>query len=168
MTSQEISSKLCAECGFCCNGVIFADVRLQDGDNPAGLPGLKQVRSGPARLPQPCPALQGILCTIYARRPGHCRNFECLLFQKVLADASNLPSAQRTVASSRKLLLRIHKLLATLGDQDDHLPLSRRLQRTARRMERQGDDPILADAYSTLTLAAHQMNTVLQNKFYPG
>ena len=36
---EEDLQALCLECGLCCNGVLFADVRLQDGDKAEKLRG---------------------------------------------------------------------------------------------------------------------------------
>src|SRR5437868_1476023 len=96
--STDNSSALCLECGLCCNGVIFADVRLQRGDDPGrlralGLPiatphapssasPLRKTGGVPApRFAQPCAALDGCRCRIYADRPAYCRQFDCLLLK---------------------------------------------------------------------------------------
>src|SRR5215470_7025634 len=94
--SIEISpGDLCVQCGMCCDGSIFADVRLQPEDDPVRLAALGLVLKGavlpsgsteaetnitPTRpqprapvFPQPCAMLQGCRCTIYAERPAHCR-----------------------------------------------------------------------------------------------
>src|SRR6478736_2163147 len=60
--------KLCLSCGLCCNGVLFADVKLQPEDRAKillklGIP----VRSAGARekFEQPCVALSSCTCKIY-------------------------------------------------------------------------------------------------------
>jgi len=169
-----ISSNLCAHCGFCCNGVIFADVRLQPGDDWDRLKDLLVLRAGkgasagPPKACQPCSALDGVLCRIYNERPQHCRHFECLLFQNVAADELDLVEALSTVKSLQRLVARIRKLLAKLGDADEHLPLARRLRRVSQRLERVELDPQIVATYGELTLAAHRLNTILQAKFFPG
>jgi Fe-S-cluster containining protein len=174
MTPESLSSSLCAQCGFCCNGVIFADVHLQSGDDVGRLRkllALRERRGSKPGLPgfcQPCSALDGVLCRIYQERPQHCRHFECLLFQKVRENRTGLPAALRTVKTSQRLVERILGLLRDLGDEDEHLPLERRLRRTGKRLERMELDAGRAAAYGRLTLAEHRLNTILQAKFYPG
>src|SRR5229473_316362 len=90
------SEDICLACGLCCNGTIFADVKLQAGDDTSrfrslgvGLrqvgceSGLSQSRLRPASVPQPCAAFDGCRCQIYAERPKYCRQFECLLLRSV-------------------------------------------------------------------------------------
>src|ERR1044072_8585151 len=86
--SVDLVNTLCRACALCCNGVLFADVRLQAGDDVArltelGVP-LKR-RGAVARFSQPCACLDGKLCRIYADRPARCRTFECRLLKRALA-----------------------------------------------------------------------------------
>ena len=75
------SDTLCLQCGLCCNGVLFADVKLRPADDPerlkaGGLP----VRGKGKNLgfAQPCAALQPDgKCCVYQDRPAMCRQFEC-------------------------------------------------------------------------------------------
>src|SRR5215472_953064 len=93
-TSQNsMEQQLCLSCGLCCNGVIFADVRLKPSDDPARLRALGLPLSGQTpgskkavlNFNQPCAALEGCSCRIYADRPNHCRHFECLLLKSAKA-----------------------------------------------------------------------------------
>src|SRR6266581_3782971 len=85
------TGQLCLSCGLCCNGVIFADVKLQPSDDASRLRALGLRISTPHskfRTPtfdQPCAALGGCRCRIYAERPRYCREFECVLFKSVKA-----------------------------------------------------------------------------------
>src|SRR5437899_7968072 len=78
---------LCLECGLCCNGVIFSDVKLQAEDDAFRLRRLGLSVASPSsgvevgRFRQPCSALDGCRCTIYADRPKYCREFECLVLK---------------------------------------------------------------------------------------
>ena len=47
-----LTDTLCLQCGLCCNGVLFADVRPERGD-----PSPLFAQHGP-RVAQPCPAFQ--------------------------------------------------------------------------------------------------------------
>lgn len=122
-----LEDKLCTRCGLCCDGSLFADVELAgraeatrlevlgleiDDDDPNG-----------ALLLQPCLALQGKRCAIYAHRPQCCRTFECRLLQNVRRGTVGVKLAKAQIAEARKRIRRVRDLLARLGQQDRHLPL---------------------------------------------
>jgi hypothetical protein len=181
---------ICLTCGLCCNGVIFARVQLQSEDNadrlsslglqlrPRGKPTkaslAQQAQSGSAGLnpfrcfPQPCAAFDGCRCGIYAERPVYCRQFECLLLKSIKSGHTQLAAALRIISTARERAERVRRLLRTLGDADEHLPLSTRFRRTARRLERVGLGEASAAEYGELTLAVHDLNCILSEAFYPG
>jgi hypothetical protein len=173
---------LCFACGLCCNGVIFADVRLQAGDDAerlrslglpltAGRPGRSQEAdnsSRPIRFRQPCAAFDGCRCRIYADRPRYCREFECVLLKSVSAGHTGRDAALGIIASARRRADEVLSLLRQLGDRDEHLPVAARFRRTARRLEQQGLDEETAERYGRLTLAVHDLNLLLADAFYPG
>ncbi len=73
---------VCTACGLCCDGTLFTWVRVE----PEELPRLARVRlpvvlheDERAALGQPCVALEGTRCAVYADRPGACAAYECLL-----------------------------------------------------------------------------------------
>src|SRR5208337_5052378 len=85
MAMNNCVDQLCPKCGLCCNGALFADVRLQKNDDSRRLTELGlSVKSKADRpvFPQPCSCFVGTLCRIYAERPGHCRAFECGLLKR--------------------------------------------------------------------------------------
>lgn len=167
---QPLIDQLCLSCGLCCNGVLFRDVELQPGDDAAryrsaGL-AVESLKTK-VRFPQPC----GVLCAdnrcrLYADRPTRCREFECGQLQAVAAGRRELTTALKTVQRARRLSERVLKLLRVLGDQDEHLPLSRRFQRTTRRLERGLADENAAADYGDLTLAVHELNHLLHSEFH--
>jgi uncharacterized protein len=168
---------ICLACGLCCNGVIFADVRLQPGDDAArlvaaGLP-LKEDRGRRAegkgrKLPQPCPAFDGCRCRVYPDRPGYCRQFECVLLKSVKAGRTPVTQSLRVIRDARQRADKVKRLLRELGDTDEQTALAARFRRTARRIERIGFDEKTADLYGQLTLAVHDLNFLLSEAFYPG
>lgn len=169
---------LCLACGLCCNGVLFADVKLRAGDSAARarlleLPTSPTVkRAAPASprvraLPQPCPAFDGCRCRIYADRPQHCRAFECLLLQAVKAGRLQPSAALRTIRHARRRAARVEHLLGQLGDTEVQLTLKVRFRRTSERLEQIGADRAQAELYAQLTLAVHQLNLLLSEAFYP-
>src|SRR5436190_24093198 len=111
--------KLCASCGLCCNGVIFADVQLQRGDDAAQLRKLGLLKANNAKkFPQPCTMHDGCRCSIYKDRPRYCREFECLLFQNVKEGRVSEPEANRVINDALKKASRVRELLNELGDTD--------------------------------------------------
>jgi len=165
---------LCLACGLCCNGVIFADVKLQPNDDPVrlrscGLPiSRDQSGNGTPRFTQPCAALDGCRCQIYPDRPKYCREFECALLKRVKGGKLGVVAALRTIGVARGKADRVRRLLGRLGDTDEKLALSLRFQRTAKRLEQVGLDEETADGYGRLTLAVHDLTFLLAAAFHPG
>jgi hypothetical protein len=173
-SAESLPETICLACGLCCNGVLFKDVELQASDNAArlaaaGLP-IKPPRAGSygtTKFPQPCAALCGDnRCRIYAERPARCRQFECLLFQSVARGEVELSAALRTVRTAHRRATKVIDLLCQLGDETETLALSLRFQRTQRRLERDLPDEETAALYADLTLAVHDLNLLLREKFY--
>ncbi len=185
-SSGPAAEDLCLACGLCCNGVLFADVNLQLGDNPAALRALGLPIGDPCdgvsghapprrsrgtkalSFLQPCPALEDCRCRIYAQRPRYCRQFECLLLKSVRSGHTDRTVALEVIRTARKRAERVRGLLRDLGDTDESLPLSRRFQRTSSRIELIGAAGAAADIYADLTLAVHDLNFLLSDAFYPG
>jgi Fe-S-cluster containining protein len=176
---------ICLTCGLCCNGVIFGDVRLQPGDDAArllalGLPltFLNRDRNDSSKtnlsaargrkFPQPCAALEGCRCRIYAERPTYCREFECVLLKKTQAGHTPVSEALRVIRTARERADNVRRLLRELGDAEEHLALASRFRRLAKRLEKAGLDKDTALLYGQLTLAVHSLNVLLSEAFYPG
>jgi uncharacterized protein len=162
---------LCRACGICCNGVLFGDVALQPGDQPVqlqtwGMPLAR--RRGKLKFPQPCVAFAGDHCRIYAHRPRYCRDFECGLLLSANSGRLNRAVARRWIRGIHRHADRVRRLLQQLGDADEHLPLRRRFQRMARRCQSQATDATSAGLFSRLSLAMHELNLNLRDRFYPG
>ena len=177
-----LASELCTRCGLCCNGVLFRDVELQPGDDPAQLRqlGLKPAvlkRTGRDGQPveaikfkQPCPALAGnCRCHIYADRPSHCRQFECALLQSAQAGEVTLAQALGVIRQARLRVERVRELLSELGGAAEELPLARRFRRIKKRFESGAMEAGsgLERRFGDLTLAMHDLNVLLSGKFFP-
>ena len=173
-SSKAAVGELCPACGLCCNGVIFANLALQPGDNAARLQALGlPVRKSPSalrppHLAQPCAAFEGCRCRVYADRPHYCREFECVLLKSVKAGQTEPAAALRIIRTARERADRVRHLLHALGDTDEQLPLSARFRRTGKRLEGQELSEETADTYGQLTLAVHDLNLLLGDAFYPG
>jgi hypothetical protein len=178
---------LCLACGLCCNGALFMDVELQPGDDSTKLAALglslspvrrvqrQEVRAGNPKFeirnfkfPQPCAALDGCRCQIYADRPARCREFECVLLKSVNAGRVATDAALRIIRTARRRVGRVQRLLRELGDEDEHIALSLRIRRVKKRLESGADDSKAADAFSRFTQAVLELNLLLSEAFYPG
>jgi uncharacterized protein len=176
LTGQHTSSadELCLKCGLCCNGVIFANVKLPPGDDAARLCSLRLPVSIPRsgvrvpRLNQPCAAFDGCRCRIYPDRPAYCRDFECLLRKGVNTGRTNTGAALRIILTARARADKVRRLLRTLGNHDENVALSARFRKTTRQFAGADLDDETAESYSQLTLAVHDLNLLLSEAFYPG
>jgi hypothetical protein len=166
------SNSLCLECGLCCNGVIFADVQLRPKDNTArlralGLAFVQKSQTGVHKFKQPCAAFGGCQCNIYSERPTYCREFECLLLKSVKAGEVKISEARRAIRSALRQAETVRGLLQKLGETDESLALSKRFQRVQRKVEREPCDKDTAHTFGELTLAFHELNMLLSERFYP-
>ena len=173
-SSEAVIEELCPTCGLCCNGVIFANLALQPGDDSARLRSLGvPISNSPSalrapHLTQPCAAFDGCRCRVYGDRPKYCRQFECVLLKSVKAGHTAPAAALRIIRTARARADKVRRLLRALGDTDEQLPLSARFRRTGKRVKEQELDEETADTYGQLTLAVHDLNLLLGDAFYPG
>ncbi len=167
--AAEFVAELCPHCALCCNGVLFKDVELQPGDDGTNLKSLGLPVTGKrvAKFPQPCAALVGCQCRVYANRPARCRDFDCALLRSVAEGKTTVTGALRVIRDAQKRAEKVRRLLRACGDDAELLALSLRFQRTKRRLESSPFSEGAADAYGELTLAVHNLNLLLHDKFYP-
>ena len=169
LSTAQAVAQLCPQCAMCCNGVLFKDVELQPGDSATILRtlGLPVSKGRVQKFPQPCAALEGCSCRIYADRPARCREFECALLKSVAAGETEVPAAFRGIREAQKRAEKVRRQLRASGDVDESLALSLRFKRTKRRLESDAIDEAAADTFGELTLAVHDLNLLLREKFYP-
>lgn len=169
-SNAAVTERLCLSCGLCCNGVLFKDVALQAGDDPIRLRSLNpSLRVRNSKFPQPCAALgPGCQCGIYAERPVRCRQFECALLQSVTRRDTTVDAALRLIMEARQRARIVVSLLRELGDHDEQLALSVRFRKTKRRLESDLVDEETASRFAELSLAVHNLNVLLSQRFYPG
>lgn len=160
------AEKLCLSCGLCCNGVIFADVQLQRGDDSAKLRSLGVLKTNAKKFSQPCPAHDGCRCAIYADRPQYCRQFECLLLKNAQEGRVTEAEAVRVIKAARKQAAQVQELLEQLGDRDTSFALSKRFQAMRRKMERGAGSAEQIEIFGQLTVAVHELNVILSEQFY--
>jgi Fe-S-cluster containining protein len=161
-------SHLCPNCGLCCNGVLFADVELQKGDNAGRLIdlGMSLKKKGMKRaFTQPCHCFDGKLCRIYADRPKRCRTFECGLLKRVQSDEMPAPAALKRIADTKKLVEKVRRLLRRLGDKDEQLALTKRYGKVMSQPIDMSADEDTGEARGELMLAVNDLMHVLQREF---
>jgi Fe-S-cluster containining protein len=168
LSAESVTRQLCLKCGLCCNGVIFADVELQRGDDAKRLRVLGVPVTTSGKFPQPCHALSGCHCQIYRTRPKHCRQFECLLFKRVLSGETNSAAALRLIKKAKNRADKVRDLLAESGDTNERLALSVRFRQVTGALSKGTITNCAADAFGRLTLAMQDLNLLLGEEFYPG
>jgi Fe-S-cluster containining protein len=106
---------------------LFADVELAGPAEAAGLEvmglEIEDDDADGGLLVQPCGALQGKRCGIYAQRPECCRTFECRLLQDARRGAVGVELAGEHIAEVLKRIGRVRELAAGLGQRHGRLPL---------------------------------------------
>ena len=186
-STPSVAEKLCLTCGLCCNGVIFADVRLQRGDVAAKLRALGLRLSGASARPtaqasceklqrpflqkkfnQPCAAFDGCRCRIYEDRPKYCRAFDCALLQSVNRGDAKPSDALNLIEKARRRADKVRQILRKIGDKDEHVALSVRFRQTSRRLQQGKVDQATSHLFSQLTLAVQDLSFLLSESFYPG
>lgn len=164
----EAVGALCPACGMCCNGVLFADVELQRGDDAARLQtlGVKLfAKGGRRRFGQPCGCFDGMLCRIYADRPERCRTFECRLLKNVRVGVTQPGRALRSIVAAVKAANRIRRLVGDLGETDETQPLSRRYARIMAQPIDFGGAPAVVKRRSALMRAVDRLAKILERDF---
>ena len=133
------SEELCRACGLCCDGTLFAHVRLGAGRDAAawrtrGLQ-VRLTRTQPsiARSPQPCAALRWAL---------------------------------RLVRRARRLADRARGLLRRLGCGDEHRPLEQRFLRVRHRAESGEFDASAHDACAELSVVMQRLHVLAHERFH--
>jgi hypothetical protein len=156
-TTQQAAERLCLDCGLCCNGVLFDQVVLQPADQIAALSarGLKIKKR--QFFHQPCSALCGSLCQIYAHRPTRCRAFECRQFLQVAAGEILESDARTRIDDVRTTVRNIEQMLAH-SDHDN--PRKSLAQRVATVLAHAQDEAFVSELNAQMeplrsTLAQH-------------
>jgi len=129
-----LTDTLCTNCGLCCDGTLFADVELVGQAELARLEimGIEIENEGRniGLLSQPCAALRGTRCGIYAHRPKCCRVFQCRLLQNAERGAVTVERALEQIADAREQIQQVRVMLRRLGNRDEDLPIKERCEET--------------------------------------
>lgn len=99
---------LCASCGLCCTGELFASIEVSPEETPRiearRLPILREPSR--AKVPQPCPAHDGT-CSIYADRPRACATFRCAPLIAYEAGEASFAESEAILSRAKKLAISV-------------------------------------------------------------
>jgi Fe-S-cluster containining protein len=157
---------LCTKCGLCCDGTLFADVELVGQAEVARLEimgmEVEDERANIGLLSQPCAALRGTRCGIYAHRPKCCRVFECHLLQNAQVGAVTVERAMEQIADARDQIRQVRALLGRLGNRDESLPIR---ERCAETLAAEGGTPSQIKDRANLEAAMATLEDTIWNRF---
>lgn len=159
-----LTDTLCTQCGLCCDGTLFADVELGRAE-AARLEnmGLEVEVTDGGLLSQPCAALKGRRCSIYAHRPKCCRTFECQLLQDAQRGAVTAERAVEHIAEAHRRIQEARDLLAKLGERQVRLPLKERC--AAALAGEAGTDPEVEGNRARLAGAVRALDRMIESTF---
>jgi Fe-S-cluster containining protein len=166
--SASIASRLCAQCGLCCNGVMFHSVALQPADSAKDLAslGLKLKRKRRRNfLLQPCPAFQKSQCSIYSARPERCRLFECRQLKRLAAGEITEAMALEKIHEAQRRVDEVNDLLLQVGKTNLKRPLSKRCEKAMAELLATSPDQKAAEHQSRLTQAMLELTKLLDGDF---
>ncbi len=166
-----LTDTLCIRCGLCCDGSLFADVELANGDEASALEvmGLEiedADEDDGGLLVQPCGALQEKRCSIYPHRPDCCRTFACRLLQEVEGGAVGVERAREKIAEALKRVERVKELIIQLGTGAEPLPLKERCVEALALSEAAG--PAMNRKRAELQAAMTSVERLVQARFLGG
>jgi hypothetical protein len=154
---------------LCCNGVLFADVELRQGDDATllGKSGLTVFQKTKTKLAfaQPCHCFDGKLCKIYAGRPKRCRAFECGLLKRVQNRELDADAALKTIAKTKRQVEKVRGLLRELGQKDEQLAMTKRYAEAMRAPIDLSDHESVTERRGELMLAVDELMRQLQRDF---
>ncbi len=167
-----LTDALCTTCGLCCDGSLFADVELAGESEAARLEvmGLEidDGETGGGSLVQPCAALQGKVCGIYAHRPQCCRTFECRLLQDVRRGTITVARAKDCIAEVFGRIDRVRQLTTQLGQHDEHLPLKERCVEALGFADEPNANPSQNHKRTELETTMNAVEKLIQRRFLNG
>ena len=88
------------------------------------------------------------------------------MLKNVVAGRLRQSAALTIIRTARERADLVRGLLRTLGDQDEGLALAARFRRMTRKFETEELTEGTADLYGQLTLAVHDLNSLLREAFF--
>ena len=165
---ESAAARLCAACGLCCNGVLFAIVQLQPADSPKQLAslGLKLTHKKKRHFfQQPCPMFRESQCAIYQNRPERCRLFECRQLKQVATGQIAETTALATIDDARRRVDRVRELFERLGETNHKRPLTRRYESIMQAPLDPSESPKTTLLRDQVTIAMRELRELLQRDF---
>ena len=162
------ASRLCSECGMCCNGVMFHTVRMQPADSAKALTalGLKLKRKkGANYILQPCPAFRGTCCSIYDSRPERCRLFECRQLKRVASGEITEATALERIRDVQRRVGELDELLRKCGGTNTKRALSKRYEKATAEPLHESADRATVELRARLALAMRELEAILDREF---
>jgi Fe-S-cluster containining protein len=118
MTLEDELTRLCRECGACCDGTLFAWVELEVHERTRRPPRrLSLVRDGTAMV-QPCEHHGARGCSIYDERPAACRSYRCALFERHRDERGPIEPRIDRVEKLRAVVARVRAVVGGPGEDD--------------------------------------------------
>lgn len=171
MSADGAASRLCAECGLCCNGVMFHTVKLQPKDSPKELLALglklKRKKKGWFIL-QPCPAHRGSQCSIYSARPERCRLFECRQLKRVAAGEVTEADALAKIRDAQARVAELDALLNRAGATNTKRPIAKRCEAATAEPLDDSADLETVSLRERLTREMAELDAILDQDFRVG
>ena len=167
---QKATDALCTECGLCCDGSLFSDIELTSPRELSGLEVLgldveEDDNTSAGLLLQPCGALKGTRCSIYAHRPKCCRTFECRLLRDVEQGTVTLAAAKQTVRDVSKQIDYVEILIGQLRTSNEHLPLKERAMEALEESENSILNPEIKAKRNDLAHAIVSIEKLIEKTF---
>ena len=140
--------QLCTDCGFCCSGVLFVDVRIQgkkECDRVSKCGAELEQHDAHIYLTQPCVCLDETNhCRIYEQRPEMCAAFECGVLKRLVSGEWSYPKCQATIQEAHGYVDALTSTLFKLGNLDFNIPLFLRTEEVlSQPWDLNGSDTIL-------------------------
>ena len=161
-----LTDTLCTNCGLCCDGTLFADVELVGQAEVTRLEIMGTDIENEGRnmglLSQPCAALRGTRCGIYAHRPKCCRVFQCHLLQNAQRGTVTVELALDQIADAREQIRQVRARLLRLGNRDEGLPIK---ERCAETLAAEGGTPSEIKDRADLEAAMTTLENTIWNAF---
>jgi Fe-S-cluster containining protein len=109
---NEPPTSICIGCGLCCDGTLHGKTTVRPGDQAAVTAiGLEVAGDeGKRFFRQPCLRFSCGTCTVYDRRPGVCRTYNCSLLERVKAEEIAPAAALETIAKAKRLIAAVRAI----------------------------------------------------------
>ena len=116
-------SKICVQCGMCCDGTLFTKARIKNSEDEllAKSLGLNIFSTSDSKIffEQPC-QLFNKTCTSYENRPHVCSKFICDPLQKVRANDITFDDAENQILLTLKIRGQLMEAASLIPDYNNH------------------------------------------------